>query len=197
MASTAASWRSPSRRRRGRATTRSSARADRRPTTAFGIFSAAAAPTGGPTSATPASRSTRGTSTPPPPPTRRIYIPQGNICADVPPRHRQRRHREMEKATKIGSRLGAATTPRLRRPHRGVRRLGRDGGVEFVYMNNDLPFGLPNGLGPEVTAMKDSRRRLHLDTARPEQHEHAGPGTRAPGHGRRRHRPPTATTRSS
>ena len=28
------------------------------------------------------------------------------------------------------------------------------GGAEVVYFNDDLPFGLPNGIGPEVTAMK-------------------------------------------
>ncbi len=28
-------------------------------------------------------------------------------------------------------------------------------GIEHVYANGELPFGLPNGLGPEVTAMKD------------------------------------------
>jgi len=28
------------------------------------------------------------------------------------------------------------------------------GGVENVYLNDDLPFGLPNGVAPEVTAMK-------------------------------------------
>lgn len=35
-------------------------------------------------------------------------------------------------------------------------RWGADAGVEQVYSNNELPFGLPNGLGPEVTAMKNA-----------------------------------------
>jgi branched-chain amino acid transport system substrate-binding protein len=30
------------------------------------------------------------------------------------------------------------------------------GGAEVVYYNDDLPFGLPNGIGPEVTAMKEA-----------------------------------------
>ena len=30
----------------------------------------------------------------------------------------------------------------------------------MVYVNDDLAFGLPNGIGPEVTAMRDARRRL-------------------------------------
>jgi hypothetical protein len=29
-------------------------------------------------------------------------------------------------------------------------------GAEVVYFNDDLAFGLPNGIGPEVTAMKDA-----------------------------------------
>ncbi len=29
-------------------------------------------------------------------------------------------------------------------------------GIEAVYLNDDLPFGFPNGVGPEVTAMKDA-----------------------------------------
>ena len=33
---------------------------------------------------------------------------------------------------------------------------GPDVGVEFVYANDTLPFGLTNGLAPEVTAMKDA-----------------------------------------
>ncbi len=31
-----------------------------------------------------------------------------------------------------------------------------DSGVEIVYTNDDLDYGLPNGIGPEVTAMKDA-----------------------------------------
>jgi hypothetical protein len=33
---------------------------------------------------------------------------------------------------------------------------GGDTGLELGYTNNDLAFGLPNGIGPEVTAMKDA-----------------------------------------
>jgi hypothetical protein len=31
-----------------------------------------------------------------------------------------------------------------------------DSGVELAYSNDDLTFGLPNGIGPEVSAMKDA-----------------------------------------
>jgi hypothetical protein len=30
------------------------------------------------------------------------------------------------------------------------------GGAEVVYLKDNLPFGLPNGVGPEVSAMKDA-----------------------------------------
>jgi len=35
-------------------------------------------------------------------------------------------------------------------------RWGPSLGIEFVYSNDTLPYGLPNGLAPEVTAMKDA-----------------------------------------
>lgn len=37
-----------------------------------------------------------------------------------------------------------------------VEEWGEEAGVEMGYSNDDLPFGLPNGLGPEVTAMKEA-----------------------------------------
>lgn len=37
-----------------------------------------------------------------------------------------------------------------------VERYGADTGLEVVYTNDEMAFGLPNGVGPEVTAMKDA-----------------------------------------
>ena len=37
-----------------------------------------------------------------------------------------------------------------------VEKYGADTGVEVAYVNDDLAFGLPNGIGPEVTAMKEA-----------------------------------------
>jgi hypothetical protein len=34
-------------------------------------------------------------------------------------------------------------------------KFGPGAGIEWAYKNNELPFGLPNGLGPEVAAMKE------------------------------------------
>ena len=46
------------------------------------------------------------------------------------------------------------TAPPARR--RLVELYGDDTGLEVGYINDDLAFGLPNGIGPEVTAMKDA-----------------------------------------
>ena len=78
------------------------------------------------------------------------------------------------------SKLAAGAT------HDAIEKYSDDiGGAKVVYINDDLAFGLPNGVGPEVTAMKDSRRRHDLRVHRPQRHEDPRPGARAPGDGRR------------
>ena len=37
-----------------------------------------------------------------------------------------------------------------------VEKYGAETGLEVGYENNELAFGLPNGIGPEVTAMKEA-----------------------------------------
>src|SRR3546814_8941268 len=37
-----------------------------------------------------------------------------------------------------------------------VEKWGDDAGIELGYTNDDMPYGLPNGIGPEVTAMKEA-----------------------------------------
>jgi len=39
---------------------------------------------------------------------------------------------------------------------KAFERFEEQSGVEVVYTNDDLDYGLPNGIGPEVTAMKDA-----------------------------------------
>ena len=40
---------------------------------------------------------------------------------------------------------------------RGIKQYGNEiGGAKAVYTNDHLDFGLPNGIGPEVTAMKNA-----------------------------------------
>lgn len=37
-----------------------------------------------------------------------------------------------------------------------VKAYAKDTGVQLAYLRDDLPYGLPNGIGPEVTAMKQA-----------------------------------------
>lgn len=39
---------------------------------------------------------------------------------------------------------------------KSIEQYGASDGIEMAYTNDELAFGLPNGLGPEVTAMKDA-----------------------------------------
>src|SRR3546814_4007551 len=47
-----------------------------------------------------------------------------------------------------------------------VEKWGDDAGIELGYTNDDMPSGLPNGIGPEVTAMKEDG----VDYVRSEEH---------------------------
>ena len=62
-------------------------------------------------------------------------------------------------ATKVAS-LGYGVTENSRvcaeTVQKSFERYGEDVGVEFAYLNNTLDFGLPNGIGPEVSAMKEA-----------------------------------------
>ena len=84
--------------------------------------------------------------------------PQSTICLECP-RQINGYAVKLEKAKKIGivgygvsenSKLAAGAT------RDAIEQYSDDiGGAKVAYFNDDLPFGLPNGLGPEVTAMKD------------------------------------------
>ena len=60
------------------------------------------------------------------------------------------------KAASIGFGVSQASKDCVNRTERDFGTFGPGAGVEFVYKNDDLPFGFPNGLGPEVTAMKEA-----------------------------------------
>ena len=87
-----------------------------------------------------------------------IYIPVGNICADCasPVTVNTATIAGATKAASIGFGVSQASKDCVDRTELEFQTWGPDAGVEFVYKNNDLPFGFPNGLGPEVTAMKDA-----------------------------------------
>jgi hypothetical protein len=88
-----------------------------------------------------------------------IYgVPQTTICLECP-RQLNGEIVKMEKAKKIGvlgysasenSKLAAAAT------RDSVEQYSDEiGGAEVVYFKDDVAFGVPNGLGPEVSAMKE------------------------------------------
>jgi ABC-type branched-subunit amino acid transport system substrate-binding protein len=62
-------------------------------------------------------------------------------------------------ATKVAA-LGYGVSPASAECASGsadtVEQYGAETGLEVAYENNELAFGLPNGIGPEVTAMKDA-----------------------------------------
>jgi ABC-type branched-subunit amino acid transport system substrate-binding protein len=83
--------------------------------------------------------------------------PQNTICLSCP-RQINGEIVKIEKAKKIGilgygvsdnSKLAAQAT------RDAIEKYSSDiGGAKVVYFNDGIPFGVPNGLGPEVTAMK-------------------------------------------
>ena len=58
------------------------------------------------------------------------------------------------KVASIGFGVSQASKDCVDRTEKEIKKWSSTSGVEFVYKNNDLPFGFPNGLGPEVSAMK-------------------------------------------
>ncbi len=85
-------------------------------------------------------------------------FPQGTICVDCPRQINGMIIKEA-KATKIAV-LGYGVSENSKVSAQAVQRAVETysddiGGAEVVYFNDDIAFGVPNGLGPEVTAMKD------------------------------------------
>ena len=86
-----------------------------------------------------------------------IYTPTGTICTSCP-----RRMTVLAaslgggtKAASLGLGASEASKECVANNEAAFAKWGPEVGVEFVYKNDTLPFGFPNGLGPEVTAMKD------------------------------------------
>jgi ABC-type branched-subunit amino acid transport system substrate-binding protein len=84
--------------------------------------------------------------------------PQNAICLECP-RQINGEIIRLEKAKKIGI-LGYGVSDNSKLAAQAVRdavaKYGKQiGNPQVVYYNVAVPFGVPNGLGPEVTAMKD------------------------------------------
>ncbi len=87
-----------------------------------------------------------------------IYVPNGTLCVDCtsPASVLGAVIGGGTKAASIGFGVSQASKDCVNRTERDFAKYGPTAGVEFVYKNDDLPFGFPNGLGPEVTAMKQA-----------------------------------------
>jgi hypothetical protein len=87
-----------------------------------------------------------------------IYQPSGALCIECPSR-RSMYIATLEDATTLGT-LGfgvsQASKDCVAGHNAAVEKWGEDAGLEVGYSNDDLAFGLPNGIGPEVTAMKEA-----------------------------------------
>jgi branched-chain amino acid transport system substrate-binding protein len=85
-----------------------------------------------------------------------MYLPTGTTCISCT-RRQGLWAAKLAKATKVAS-LGFGISPASKdcvaNNKAAFEKWGPDIGAKFVYSNDDLAFGLPNGLGPEVTAMK-------------------------------------------
>ena len=66
------------------------------------------------------------------------------------------------KVASIGYGVAAASKDCVTGHVASFEKYGEGAGVELVYSNDELAFGLPNGLAPEVTAMKDAGVELVL-----------------------------------
>lgn len=87
-----------------------------------------------------------------------IYVPGGTICLDCPTPSTVQAA-SFVGATKVGSigfGVSQASKDCVARARSEVEMFGAEAGVEFAYFNDELAFGFPNGVGPEVTAMKDA-----------------------------------------
>ena len=86
-----------------------------------------------------------------------VYIP-AIFCADCL-RKSVVHQAELLGATKVASLgLGVSQASKdcVAATQKAFDQWGPDVGIEFVYANDTLPFGLTNGLAPEVTAMKEA-----------------------------------------
>ncbi len=87
-----------------------------------------------------------------------IFLPTGTACIACPSRQNVE-IAILAKAHKVGS-LGYGISQASKDCVAGHKatfdKWGPAVGIELAYSNAELPFGLPNGLGPEVTAMKEA-----------------------------------------
>ena len=88
-----------------------------------------------------------------------MFVPIGAPCAEDCQYHFAVQEAVIAGATKVGV-LGFGASPISRSCVDSItdtfEKWGPDLGIEVVYKNDSLGLGFPNGVGPEVTAMKDA-----------------------------------------
>jgi ABC-type branched-subunit amino acid transport system substrate-binding protein len=87
-----------------------------------------------------------------------VYVPSGTLCITCP-RPLDVEAARLAGATKVaalGFGVSQASKECVANKQAAFERWGDEVGIEFVYANDVLEFGLPNGVAPEVTAMKDA-----------------------------------------
>ena len=87
-----------------------------------------------------------------------VYVPSGTLCLDCP-RPLDVEAAKLAGATKVaavGFGVSQASKDCVANKQAAFEQWGPAVGIEFVYANDLLEFGLPNGVAPEVTAMKDA-----------------------------------------
>jgi len=87
-----------------------------------------------------------------------IFVVGGTICLDCtnPSAVEAARVAGATKAASLGFGVSQASKDCVTATEENFDKYGPGVGVEFVYANSELAFGFPNGVGPEVTAMKDA-----------------------------------------
>lgn len=87
-----------------------------------------------------------------------IYVVGGTICLDclTPPAVEAAAVAGATKAASLGFGVSQASKDCVASTEANFDKYVEGVGVEFVYANSELAFGFPNGVGPEVTAMKDA-----------------------------------------
>jgi hypothetical protein len=87
-----------------------------------------------------------------------VYVPSGTLCLNCP-RSLDVEAAKIAGATKVaavGFGVSQASKDCVANKQVAFEKWGPAVGIEFVYANDVLAFGLPNGIAPEVTAMKDA-----------------------------------------
>ena len=87
-----------------------------------------------------------------------IYIPTGTRCTDcqTPVSTYGAVLAGRSKAASLGFGVSQASKDCVNNTAAEIDEFGPGAGVEFVYKNDNLAFGFPNGIAPEVTAMKEA-----------------------------------------